>query len=276
MKGAGCVSDENPPKKSRNECAFVAERSQAKKKTDCDGWLKLVGAQAFMDLKNREQQSLAALCRDIMCDLQPLNAVVIRMLGFPTRLERLLVWLRAKGHRYKQLKTGSLEQLKKLYLGNNQLTSVPKEIGDLKQLEKLYLHDNNLTSLPKEIGNLEHLKKLCLSYNKLTSLPKEIGNLEQLETLYLYDNKLTSVPKEIGNLKQLKKLSLSGHNKLTSIPKEIGNLKRLEKLYLDNNKLISVPKEIVGLKQRLREYRALRLDSSNNAEALKVCSKRKQ
>jgi hypothetical protein len=41
MKRAACTRDGNPQKKSR--CAVVAEISQPAKKTDCDGWRKLVG-----------------------------------------------------------------------------------------------------------------------------------------------------------------------------------------------------------------------------------------
>jgi hypothetical protein len=91
MKRAGCVRDGKPAKIGRKECDIVAETHQPAKKTDCDGWSKLVGVQAFMDLKKREQRSLTALCRETG-DLQPLNSVVIRMLGFPTSYERLLVW----------------------------------------------------------------------------------------------------------------------------------------------------------------------------------------
>jgi hypothetical protein len=64
MKRAGCAHDGKPPKKSRNECAIDAEIPQPAKETDCEGWLKLVGIQAFMDLKKREQRSLTALCRE--------------------------------------------------------------------------------------------------------------------------------------------------------------------------------------------------------------------
>jgi Leucine-rich repeat (LRR) protein len=160
----------------RNGIPFAA------KKTDCDGWLKLVGAQAFMDLKKREQQSLMALCRDT-CELQPLNALVIRMLGFPTYCERLLVWIRANAYQCSQLKIGELKQLYYLFLNDSLLTSLPKEIGNLKQLEGLKLDDNELTSLPKEIGDLKQLEWLHLGNNKLMSLPKEIWNLKQLRRL---------------------------------------------------------------------------------------------
>ena len=117
-------------------------------KTDCDGWLKLIGFQAFLDLKKRKERSLMALCRDA-CDLQTLNAFVIRMLGFPTSNEHLLIWLRDNACQYRELERGNLEQLKELNLGFYELALVPKEIGNLKQLEKLKLGRGMLTSLPK-------------------------------------------------------------------------------------------------------------------------------
>jgi Leucine-rich repeat (LRR) protein len=242
MKRAGNTCDGKPPKKARNECAAIVAENM-----DYEGWLKLVGLEAFMDLKKREQRTGTALCRDAV-DLQPFTLGVIRMLGFPTSRERLLVWLRSKGRLYKQLKVGELAQIKQLNLRFNKLTSVPKEIGDLKQLVWLNLNNNKLTSVPKEIGNLKQLCFLHLNKNQLTSMPNEIGDLKQLQELDLYENKLTSVPKEIGDLKQLKELNLN-NNKLTSVPKDIGNLKQLKKLNLNNNKLTSVPKEIGNLEQ---------------------------
>ena len=83
-----------------------------------------------------------------------------------------------------------LSNLDKLYLNNNQLTSLPKEIGNLTSLQTLYLGDNQLTSLPGEIGNLTSLQRLDLYNNQLTSLPKEIGNLTSLYRLDLSDNQL--------------------------------------------------------------------------------------
>jgi hypothetical protein len=247
-KTAGCVHCRKPRwRESRSESTIAA------KKNDHGGWLKLVGLQTVMDLKEREQQSLRALRRDIMASMQPLNAVVMLMLGFPTSHVRLLVWLGANARKNKQLKMGELEQLLELNLGFDSLTSVPKEIGNLKQLRKLTLHFNMLTSLPKEIGDIKQLQFFFLSNNELTSVPKEIGNLDQLAMLHLDENKLTSVPKEIGNLKQLTCLNLK-HNKLTSVPQEIENLGQLENLYLNHNKLISVPKEIGDLKQLQNLY----------------------
>lgn len=45
-----------------------------------------------------------------------------------------------------------LSDLSKIYLNNNEITSLPDEIVELKFLELLYLNDNKIKSLPKEIG----------------------------------------------------------------------------------------------------------------------------
>ena len=47
---------------------------------------------------------------------------------------------------------------KELWLGNNQLTSLPKEIGNLQNLQKLYLFDNQLTSIPETIKQNPKIK----------------------------------------------------------------------------------------------------------------------
>ena len=58
----------------------------------------------------------------------------------------------------------------------------------------MYLYNNKLQSLPKEIGRLINLQRLDLSYNELQSLPKEIGQLINLQFLNLNDNKLLTIP----------------------------------------------------------------------------------
>ena len=53
---------------------------------------------------------------------------------------------------------------------------------------KVYLSNNDLTTLPPEIGNLTKLKYLDLRNNRLTTLPPQIGNLTNLKRLYLRGN----------------------------------------------------------------------------------------
>ena len=49
--------------------------------------------------------------------------------------------------------------------------AVPAEIGQLTSLKRLYLYDNQLTSLPAEIGQLTSLRELNLYGNRLRSVP---------------------------------------------------------------------------------------------------------
>ena len=77
-------------------------------------------------------------------------------------------------------------------------------IIDLEKLTKLYLGDNQLVSLPETIGKLEKLTSLGLGHNQLVSIPKTIGKLKKLTELYLWDNQLVSLPYSIINLTNTK------------------------------------------------------------------------
>ncbi len=61
-------------------------------------------------------------------------------------------------------------------------------MGNLSDLERLYLTDNQLSSLPAEIGNLSYLNVLYLDYNQLSSLPAEITNLTSMTKLSVGNN----------------------------------------------------------------------------------------
>ena len=50
--------------------------------------------------------------------------------------------------------------LKKLYLNDNQLTTLPESIGNLQSLEELWLDNNQFTQLPERICNLQNLQEL--------------------------------------------------------------------------------------------------------------------
>ena len=65
-------------------------------------------------------------------------------------------------------------------------------------LVKLYIDENELTSVPAKIGQLTSLEWLYLSSNQLRSVPAEIGQLTPLWVSYLDDNQLTSVPAAIS------------------------------------------------------------------------------
>jgi Leucine-rich repeat (LRR) protein len=65
-----------------------------------------------------------------------------------------------------------------LYLGNNQLTSLPPEIGHLSSLQILNLEHNQLTSLPSEVGRLP-LHHLLLTDNALI----DMGSIDGIDAI---------------------------------------------------------------------------------------------
>lgn len=133
-----------------------------------------------------------------------------------------------------------------------------EEIAKLPGLKYLYLGSNQLSSLPPEIGQLQHLKELDLSENWLTSLPPEIGELRNVTSLNLSDNQLTNLPPEIGQLDNLSSLNLS-KNQLESLPPEIGKLSSLTYLDLNDNPLSgSLPNFLVNLP--LKHFEFLKTD----------------
>ena len=136
-----------------------------------------------------------------------------------------------------------LKNLKELYLGYNQLTSLPESFGKLVNLEELYLRNNQLTTLPESFEKLVNLKILSLQYNQLTTLPESFGKLVNLEVLSLHSNQLTTLPESFGKLVNLEVLYLQ-YNQFTTLPESFGNLENLKILYLQNNQLTSLPESI--------------------------------
>ena len=57
------------------------------------------------------------------------------------------------------------------------------DVEEMYDRKKLYLNDNQIKEIPKEIGNLINLQHLFLSNNQIKEIPKEIGNLINLQEL---------------------------------------------------------------------------------------------
>ncbi|WP_100900079.1 leucine-rich repeat domain-containing protein [Nostoc flagelliforme] len=138
------------------------------------------------------------------------------------------------------------EKATKLYLSNNQLSSLPPEICQLSNLTELHLSNNQLSSLPSKIWQLSNLMVLDLAHNQLSNLSPEICQLSNLTTIDLRNNQLSSLPPEICQLSDLTMLLLD-NNQLSSLPPEISQLSRLVTLLLNNNQLSSLPPEISQL-----------------------------
>ena len=84
-----------------------------------------------------------------------------------------------------------LQRLEILYLGGNQLKTLPDEISQLRSLTSLNLSNNLLTVLPNNLARLRNIKTLALHGNNLTHLPVELVKLNLYE-LSLRNNPLVS------------------------------------------------------------------------------------
>ncbi|KAJ5989330.1 hypothetical protein N7481_004540 [Penicillium waksmanii] len=68
----------------------------------------------------------------------------------------------------------SLRPFLRIYLPNNSLATLPRELFELKDLRVLSLRNNKLTSIPCTIRDLTALQVLNLSVNRLSHLPWEL------------------------------------------------------------------------------------------------------
>ncbi|VDP91487.1 unnamed protein product [Echinostoma caproni] len=95
---------------------------------------------------------------------------------------------------------GQLPNLSELWMDDNQLKSVPKELGNMKRLQQLDLSENLIDALPEEVAGLTSLSDLNLSQNSLNCLPTGFGELKKLGVLKLNQNQLLTLNPAIGGL----------------------------------------------------------------------------
>ncbi|KAK1361637.1 hypothetical protein POM88_046111 [Heracleum sosnowskyi] len=170
---------------------------------------------------------------------------------------------------------GSLRSLRRLHLGENNLTRessstelrffysltncrdlqvleismnqfngvLPAVVGNLSTSLRIFSAFNSKIKgqIPIGIGNLSSLNMLTLDSNELTGIiPSTIGRLKYMEHIYLEHNKLNgTIPYEICLLEKIGDLYLSDNQLSGSIPACLGKLSSLTRLYMDSNKLTS-------------------------------------
>ena len=143
--------------------------------------------------------------------------------------------------------------LRELWLSNNSISVLTRELYSLPKLQVLCLSSNHLTAIPSAIGTLATLERLILNGNKITSIPADIMKLKKLQELRLDHNRLCEFPLCLTELKHLVRLGLS-YNKIgPSIPAQIRNLHHLMELDLDHNAITGLPSTLVHLNDSLQQ-----------------------
>ncbi|WP_139959364.1 leucine-rich repeat domain-containing protein [Flavicella sediminum] len=100
----------------------------------------------------------------------------------------------------------ALKNLSELWLDHNELYEVPKTIGKLDQIIRLYIDNNFLTTLAPEMKNMKKLRVLHAGFNQLNSFPEVFIEMPGLILAHLNNNRIQSFPK----IYETKKYSLKG------------------------------------------------------------------
>ncbi|OWZ10272.1 putative LRR protein [Phytophthora megakarya] len=160
--------------------------------------------------------------------------------------------------------------LSTLDLHANSLTALPEEIQVLfGALRRLFLHQNYLASLPSTISELIKLEELTLSQNQLARTQKTLNNsltrvdvrgnrlrsvvdwtplvLANCQALHLQNNSLRELPQGFFATFPSLRICELQNNQLRLLPMGITECTRLQILHVNNNCLQSVPGVLVEL-----------------------------
>eukprot|EP00731_Ephydatia_muelleri_P005062 Em0002g1238a len=146
------------------------------------------------------------------------------------------------------------QQVRKLCLQDNELTSVPSYLLELQNLCELILAKNKLTNLPECQQWSSSLIALDLSQNRIVALPANI-RAARIRNLNLASNELTSVPLCICNFLTLQSLDLSDNKDIQTLPVQMGRLKELMELNITGlKKLREPPKDVIQNAKECIQY----------------------
>jgi hypothetical protein len=146
---------------------------------------------------------------------------------------------------------GELTELREIFMPNNKLTSIPKELFKLSKLQVIDFSHNAITGqIPEDFNatSFPALKVLLLWDNQLTgAIPGDLYTLTGLENLDLSYNKLEgAISATVGGLTKLKIFEASNNQLTGAIPPEFGNCAALKALILWNNKLTGAIPDVFG------------------------------
>jgi Leucine-rich repeat (LRR) protein len=150
------------------------------------------------------------------------------------------IWL--ENNNLTQLHVESIgPSVRRLWLDNNQISSIIPDVGADVRLDCLSVKNNVLTEVPSVF--ITSLTRLWLDGNLISHLPAAFSTMVNLVCLSLSENPLREFPVQIASLKNLSELSLNDCL-LEQLDVRIGYLGNLRKLALRNNRLSFLPQTI--------------------------------
>ncbi|XP_059834445.1 leucine-rich repeat-containing protein 10 [Hypanus sabinus] len=144
------------------------------------------------------------------------------------------------------LQVCAFTELIKLYLSNNNLSSLPPELHLLNCLQILALDFNRFKELPQVVCRLRQLSALYLGNNYLSDLPAELSSLAELKTLWIEGNCFEEVPRVVSQLKHLRILH-AGCNQLRELPTDLWHLRELQNIWISSNLFSDFPKVLLEI-----------------------------
>ncbi|MCE7066808.1 leucine-rich repeat domain-containing protein [Dyadobacter sp. CY326] len=139
--------------------------------------------------------------------------------------------------------------LEELYLGSNRLTAVNIDMQRLPRLTQLHLQGNKLTNESLDISPNKTLTLLNLKDNQFADIPQTVRNSKKLSILWLGGNALPELSsRSFRKLKQIQDLNLYKSG-IAVLPKGIKKMKNLQVLDLYYNNLETLPSSITKLKK---------------------------
>ncbi|KAI1175160.1 RAM signaling pathway protein [Nemania sp. FL0916] len=131
-------------------------------------------------------------------------------------------------------------------LSRKNIQHLPDEVVDIikNELERLALSHNKLTSFPTRFSECTSLRYLNVRNNRIEVFPLALCGLKSLEILDLGRNKISVLPREVARLTSLKVLAVQ-KNLIEELPLCLADMGTLQALKLDGNNITFPPKEVL-------------------------------
>jgi Leucine-rich repeat (LRR) protein len=139
--------------------------------------------------------------------------------------------------------------LEELYLGGNELQAVRMDMKRLPKLKQLHLQNNQITDDGLDITANSSLTLLNLKENKFSNIPRSVRASKELSVLWLGGNEMTDLSnRSFKKLKSIQDLNFY-KSAITVLPNGIKKMRNLEVLDLYYNELTALPKSITKCKK---------------------------